>query len=118
MHPKQHLFLVLISLFFLSSYAQKNVTQNPKCGSNVDMNAILSDPEKARTYFATEKLIAEKIRKMKLVAARGITVNTIVTIPVVFHIVSTDTNSITDAMIQLQLAVLNRLMPKLLFGIR
>ena len=108
MHPKQHLFLVLLSLFFLSSYAQKNVPLNPKCGSNVDMNAILSDPEKARAYFATEKLINDKISKMKLVAAKGVTVNTVITIPVVFHIVATDPNSITDGMIQLQLAVLNR----------
>ena len=107
---RKFLYYFFIIVFFsanaISVLAQTHPVLRRICGSEFPLQEILSDPQKAKIYRVNEKRLQDKISMMN----RGLSVdmNKTYYIPVVFHIVDPNPNSITDAMVQQQIAVLNR----------
>lgn len=111
MQPKNLLCSTLLCLFFCTVKAQVVPRgHTPKCGSEFNLAEVLSDPLKAKKYLANERMITKRIRDKQqgIDAATALDHTTEIKIPVVFHIVDPNPNSITDDMINLQLAILNR----------
>ncbi len=110
MHPKHLLLTSLLLYLFYTANAQVAHKPTPKCGSEFILNDVLSDPIRAKKYLANEQMIAKRIsnKQSGIDAALALGQTSEVKIPVVFHIVDPNPNSITDEMINLQLAILNR----------
>lgn len=102
------LLLLLILLITHGGFAQTPVKPFDKCGSDFNVNDVLSDPKRAKKFIQNEQKIKQYIAAMRISKEAGITTSTEITIPVVFHIVAPNPNVVTDAMIMQQLAVLNR----------
>lgn len=75
-----------------------------KCGSEINWNALQADPAKMQRYRQLEAIVRARMQQL---ARQNVDANTVHKIPVVFHIVDPNPNSITDADIERQLAELN-----------
>jgi hypothetical protein len=100
------LLFVCSFLFSATVNAQGPRQRVKKCGDGVSLQEVLADPVAARRY-------AEGISKTRQYLLRpqqslAYDMNKVYKIPVVFHIVGPNPNLITNAMVQYQIAVLNR----------
>ena len=117
--------ITLVAILFIASflslgfngYAQYNQPNNSgKCGSDVWLeNMFKTYPSYKEWYNKAEQKMGEEILRKKAAIGRNLTAartNSIVTIPVVFHVVlpatgGTSQATITDAMINAQLQKIN-----------
>jgi len=97
------LFAVMAAAFILQ--AQPTQKQQRRCGVETDWNELKSDPKKLQRYREIEAQLKQKEQSLSArITADG---NVEYEIPVVFHIVDPNPNSIDDALIEIQLARLN-----------
>ncbi len=94
-------FLLLFSNFF---FAQK------KCGTDAKLQELIKNkPGFAAKYNAMKDFIYNPNSRKNVFSRQSNAANTVVTIPVVFHILYKNTNqNISEAQIQTQLDVINR----------
>ena len=103
------LLLLLLILGFYGAYAQSGNPRQKKCGTVFNLSEIQRNPTAARIYYENERKVKQAILAMRQGnSVTAVDVNTVLTIPVVFHIVAPNPNVVTDAMITLQMEVLNR----------
>ncbi len=103
------LLLLLLLTCFSAADAQTGNTRPEKCGTVLNFSEIRRNPAAARAYYENEQKIRQSVQAMRQGnRTASVDVGTVITIPVVFHIISTDPNVVTDAMIARQMAVLNR----------
>lgn len=116
MIPQKKLtFLFAFLLLSILSIAQKTSKKVPeKCATMQVLESRLAKNPQLRLNFEKErqnfrKAVASKAyRSIETINNSGSNNRTITTIPVVFHIVTTNPNSITDAQIRAQLDTLNK----------
>ena len=102
--------VIICAISIFSNYSNVNAQSHQviprKCGSEFPLQEIMSDPVKAAVYNNYQKKLQYKISQMQ--QGLSVDMNRTYYIPVVFHIIDPNPNSITDAMIQHQVDVLNR----------
>ncbi|MGE5106809.1 MAG: choice-of-anchor J domain-containing protein [Sphingobacteriales bacterium] len=103
------LFFFLTAPFLVAYSAIAQKQKNPvKCGTDYVMQKIFQkNPSAKKAYLQSEKLLSSQMLQLNRRANEGKRLESIINIPVVFHIVLTNPAVVTDASIQQQLDVLN-----------
>ena len=107
--------LLLVSLFSSLSYSQKNARiEQDRCGTMIRLEKKFEENPQFRIRFEQQKNQFNKVLKENILSSindgTGIesTNRTVLTIPVVFHVVLDNQSLVTDAQIQAQLDTLNK----------
>lgn len=100
-------FLTFCCTGFLLNAQKKNVTATQKCATNIRLEQLFQESPVLRQQFQEEQIsltrIASRQNNFRTLGAEAV-----ITIPVVFHILLSNTEIVTDLQIQAQLDTLNK----------
>lgn len=100
------LFTIVCMLVAPAVFSQTTRGRVNKCGNELTLQHVLANPASARLYSEGNRKTRQFLARPQQSLAFDMTRE--YRIPVVFHIVGTNPNLITDSMVRYQIAVLNR----------